>query len=90
MSGRIIPTILGEGAGISSNQATVHLLVFYGWLQNCHGACGSAINLLMCYNARVHAQGRLVKHLSAILNLVCSNQFMSCLQQLCHSFKGCA
>ena len=44
---------------------------------------GVLLNLLMCYNTRVHAQGRLVKHLSAILNLVCSNQFMSCPQQLC-------
>ena len=31
MSGRTIPTISGEGAGISRNWATAHFLPFYGW-----------------------------------------------------------
>ena len=45
ISGRIIPAILGEGAGLSRNWATTHFLPFYGWPQNCHGACGCVIHL---------------------------------------------
>ena len=83
MSGRIIPTILEEGQGFPG---TGLLSTFWTFMVGCRtvmAPVGVLLNLLMCYNARVHAQGQLVKHLSAILNLVCSNQFMSCPQQLC-------
>ena len=43
MSGRIIPTISVEGAGISRNWITAHFLAFNDWLQNCYDAGGWVI-----------------------------------------------
>ena len=42
----------GEGVEISRNWAIAHLVAFSHYPQNCHAACGCAVQMLMYYRAR--------------------------------------
>ena len=73
MSGRIIPAISEERAGISKNWAIAHILAFDSWPQNCHGAGGCVILLAdVSWKAYTEAQGLVEVDLLAILNLLFS------------------
>ena len=73
MSGRIIPAISEERAGISKNWAIAHVLAFDSWPQNCHGAGGCVILLAdVSWKAYTEAQGLVEVDLLAILNLLFS------------------
>ena len=77
MTGRIIPSVLGEGVKISRNCVTVlsDLLQSASELSWCLWACHLANALQQAYN---EAQSLLKVETSAILDLVGSNQFLSC------------
>ena len=81
---------LGEGVEISRNWATAHFLAFHGWPQNCHGAGGCVIQLLMYYNERImrlkvhRKQDYLPSWTQLVLTSFCLVLW------LYHSFKGCA
>ena len=77
MSGRIIPTVLREGVKISRNCVTVlsDLLRLASELSWCLWVCHLANAFQQAYN---EAQSLLEVESSAILDLVGSNQFLSC------------
>ena len=72
MSWRLIPTILGEGAGISSNQATT--APFWSLAVGLRTVMVLA-DVLQCEHTE--AQGLVEVDLSAVLDLFGSNQFLS-------------
>ena len=88
MNGRIIPTLLGKGVGISRNWATAHFLAFYGQPRTVMAPVGVSFSISKCIIiAHNEAQGPLEVESSTILGLIGSNQFMSYHQWLCHYFK---
>ena len=65
--------------GISRNCGTAHFLNVMVSLETAMVPVGMSFSLLMCYNEQfTKAQGLVEVDLSAILDLLCSNQFISC------------
>ena len=69
----------GEGGEISRNWATAQFVVFDDWPQNCPHTCECVIYLVRVFQwAYTETQGLVEVDLSTILDLLGSNQFMSC------------
>ena len=80
-SGRIIPTVFGNGVGISRIWATAHSLVFY----QCLGTVTAPLDV--SFHLPIEDQGLV---LSAILVPFESKTGLCCVLGLCHYFKSCA
>ena len=90
MSGRIIPLSWGRGTDF---QELGHCPLFWPFMFSLGTVItpvGVSFSMLMYYSEHIMRLRSTGIQSSAILNLVCCNQWMSYPQLLCHSFKGCA